>query len=418
MVVETPISSATRRSERARALALIVVVSTVACEDAPTLSESTCVPTSGLSGVPAVDERVTAAVYWDVSKSMTRFAAKDGPLSVLNDRVESQVLQGSEVMEFEHFSVAATLDPMSPLPQPIRLTGDWSNLPEVAYRSGQIFVDKSAPTMVLVVSDMMVEIPPALQKREEGVETPCGLPITAMPSTEDAPFLLRDCMKAALGEVAITHEGWMSVVRWSIGDKAMYALVTSRSFTLGEAVHGALKSLPTGASVSDKVIFGFSTDVTQSAGSPGVCRFDPSVDDPIVMEHGSETRTPTCRFRFRGATAPPHTLRCSIPTLNDGISEGLLFPVISGVRRGDHELPIDGTASWYEVTTSWAGGGDVGMHRVLTSSLVANSDAQLSAFAAEPDSSAGAALGGVAAALEGRLIPASGAGWTVRYEGR
>ena len=418
MAVEAPISSSTILSEKAFALALVFGVATAACESDPTLSESTCAPTAGLPNARAVDERVTAAVYWDVSKSMRRFATKDGPLSVLNARLESEVLQGSEVQEFEHFSVAETLDPMSPLPQPIRLTGNWSNLPEVAYRSGEIFVDKSTPTMVLVVSDMMVEIPPALRKREEGVETPCGLPLAAMPSTEDAPFLLRDCMAAVLGEVAVTHEGWMSVVRWSIDDRAMYVLLSSRSFALGEAVHAALQSLPTAASVTDKIIFGFAPDVTQSTSGPGVCRFDPSVDDPIVMEHGSADRTSNCRFRFRGSTAPPHTLRCSIPTLNDGISDGLLLPVISGVRQGDRELPIGGTASWYEVTTPSGGLGDVRMHRVLTSSLVADSNAQLSTLAAEPDSSAGAALGGVAAALEGRLIPASGAGWTVRYEGR
>ena len=73
---------------------------------APETDPSLCQPVqdapTGLASAPDPSARV----FWDVSKSMRGFAAKNGPLASLNRKLESSALQGVGVNRFSQIGRA------------------------------------------------------------------------------------------------------------------------------------------------------------------------------------------------------------------------------------------------------------------------------------------------------------------------
>ncbi len=371
----------------------------------PETDPSLCQPVQDAPIAPAREPDPAARVFWDVSKSMRGFAAKNGPLAALNRSLESSALQGVGVNHFSHMLVADAAVEVGSLPQPLKLEGNWTNLPDVAQQAAAALADPASPTMSIIVSDMLVETPPALRKQPQA--TVCG--DVSIPSDESAPFVFGACFERALRSAPTIPDAYVGVVRTEVAGSAMFVVLVSRDAELGIKTQAAITGLlPTEA--TSLVLLDFSQ--ARHPATPGACRFDPSRTDVLLMDRAVPGSTPACRFRFRDDSAS-HLLNCVVtPAPAAGAAVG---SALVGVRRGDEVLTFDAPTWVYGIDTSGATPSiDADITPVVKGALSPEAETRVRAFAGA--SAAADTLVGLARALSG-LTPPAGPPWHVKYEG-
>lgn len=346
-----------------------------------------------------------AAVYWDISKSMSGFTGTSGALTLLNSQIESDILQSNDVAKVRHYTIAESLTELGVLPSRLRLNGSYSNLPQAFARAAATFVDSDAPPLSIVVSDLLVAIPPKL-RRQANPEI-CG---ATVPVDRGAPYLVEACVREALGRRAYPVEGWTSVVRFSTPTRSLYAVIMSRSYDTGAAVHRAMLSMSPSNPGEGAVILAQPHQITLADASNATCRFDPNDSDTMLMSH-RDVGMPTCRFRFRTANTT-HSMNCSLPAISQLNSAITVQSHL--VSRGEEALST-GT-DWYAVSTqAGSSAQDQPIVWSLRYALPDQARAGLLAFADNPDT--GKAILSLADALADGLRPPPPPSWRVQYQG-
>jgi hypothetical protein len=371
----------------------------------PESDPSLCQPSQDPPIVPVRAPDPSARVFWDVSGSMDRFAAKDGPLAALNQRLESSALQGVGVYRFSHSLVADSAVAVKSLPQPLKLDGNWTNLPDVARQAAAALADSAGPVMSIIVSDMLVLIPEAIRKKPNA--TVCGN--VSVPSDPSAPFVFGACFQSALQSVPAIADAYVGVVRVEVQKHAMYVLVVSRDAELGIKAQAEIMDILPPESTS-LVLLDYSQ--ARHPVTAGACRFDPTQRSVSLMDRAIPGGTPACRFRFRDEAAS-HSLNCVVSANPAGMAA--VGSTIVGVRRGDDPLTFDSPTGVYSIdSTVTTGTIDADLQPVLKGAFPPESESRVRAFA---DSSPAAdTLIGLGRALA-TLTPPAGSPWHVKYEG-
>jgi hypothetical protein len=372
----------------------------------PDIDPSLCQPTQDSPMSVASTPDPSARVFWDVSKSMRGFAVKNGPLAALNRSLESSALQGVGVSRFSHMLVADAAVEVGSLPQPLKLDGNWTNLPDVAQQAAAALADPASPAISIIISDMLVETPTAL--REQPRATVCG--DVSIPSDESAPFVFGACFERALRSAQTIADAYVGVVRTEAAGGSLFVVVVSRDAEFGVKTQAAISALlPLEA--TSLVLLDFSQ--ARHPATPGVCRFDPSRSEVLLMDRAAPGSTPACRFRFRRDSAP-HLLNCVVTA--DPLGDAAVTSKLVGVRRGGEALNFDESTGVYRLdsaTTTLSI--DAGIVPVVEGAFPTKAEARVRAFAG--GSAAADTLVGLARALSG-LTPPAGPSWHVRYEGR
>ncbi len=347
----------------------------------------------------------SARVFWDVSKSMRAFAAKSGPLSTLNRSLESSALQGVGVNHFSHMLVADAAVEVGNLPQPLKLDGNWTNLPDVAQQAAAALADPASPVMSIIVSDMLVETPPTLRKQAQA--TVCG--DVSIPSDESAPFVFGACFERALRSAPTIADAYVGVIRTEVAGSAMFVVLVSRDADLGIKTQAAISRLLP-AEATSLVLLDFS--LARHPATPGLCRFDPSSSEVLLMDSAALGSTPACRFRFREDSAS-QLLNCIVTV--DPLGDAAVASELAGVRRGDEHLTFDASSGVYRIeSTTTTVSIDGGITPVMKGAFSDESEVRVRAFAGA--SPAADTLVGLARALSD-LAPPVGPPWHVKYEG-
>jgi hypothetical protein len=336
---------------------------------------------------------------------MRRFAEKNGPLVALNGSLESSALQGVGVNRFSHMLVADSAVKVGSLPQPLKLDGNWTNLPDVAQQAAAALADPAAPVMSIIVSDMLVEMPKALRKKPNA--TVCG--DVSVPSDESAPFVFGACFQSALQSAPAIADAYVGVVRVEVQKDAMYVLVVSRDAELGIKAQAAMMAILPAESTS-LVLLDYSQ--ARHPVTAGACRFDPTQRSVLLMDRAIPGGIPACRFRFRDEAAS-HRLNCVLSANPAGTAA--VGSTIVDVRRGDFALgpkPFTGVYSMTStVTTDTI---DADLQPVLKGEFPPESESRVRVFAGS--SAAADTLIGLGRALA-ELTPPAGSPWHVKYEG-
>jgi hypothetical protein len=259
--------------------------------------------------------------------------------------------------------------------------------------------------MSIIVSDMLVETPPALRKQPQA--TVCG--DVSIPSDESAPFVFGACFERTLRTKGTLADAYVGVVRTEVAASALYVVVVSRDADLGAKTRAAIAGLLPSEATS-LVLLDFSEE--RHPATPGACRFDPSQTDVLLMDRAVPGKTPACRFRFRDASAS-HQLNCVVTA--DAPGPAAVSATLVGVRRGDEVLTFEGSTGVYRIDSTASTPSILDeIAPAMKGTLSPDGESRVRAFAGA--SPAADTLVGLAKALS-ELTPPAGPAWHVNYEG-
>ncbi len=306
---------------------------------------------------------------------------------------------------FAHVLVGNEAEEVGTLPQPLRFSAMWTNLPDVAQQVASTLSDPTSDPLAILVSDMKVETPPALRKVPNA--TVCG--DVSLPSDVNAPYVFGACFERALSHGVAPADAFVGIAKAQVREEPVFFTVVSRDASLGARVHQALVAQLPVENKDSITLLDFSQ--LRQPAKAGLCSFDQHQRDVQQMGRANPGQAPACHFRLRSDDSQ-HTLKCSVEQAPS--TDLVIGTRVVGIERGGQTLTWDPASMIYQLDSN-AGSAELGeaVRAQVQAELNAAGERRVRDFAVNPE--AADTLVGLARALS-EIHPPSGPSWMVVYD--